>query len=372
MKKVMVLDTNYPAATNLYGDVFVHTRVKEYQKRVTVKVVSFFRDIEDYDYDGVNVEHAPTVADVFDKYDEFRPDAVFIHFYHPALFDFIIKIAVPVKIWVHGYEALGWYRRLFNFSLYGFVRNIHRVAIENFKQMAEVHKIIRKSNADGRIHFIFVSEWMRRVTQTDAAIRAKHSSIIPNPIDTGQFRYQSKTDDHRKKILLIRSFNSKKYANDIAVRAILHLSTRPIFRDLHFTIYGQGKYFRGLTSRLARFDNVNIHETFLPNNIIPNIHLSHGIFLCPTRQDAQGVSMCEAMSSGLVPVTTDCTAIPEFVKHRITGLLGKSSVSMATHIETLYHRPELFHELSRNASNFIHHKCSFANVIAKELSLSNN
>ena len=39
--------------------------------------------------------------------------------------------------------------------------------------------------------------------------------------------------------------------------------------------------------------------------------VNNGIFICPTRQDAQGVSMCEAMSSGLVPITLYNTAIPE-------------------------------------------------------------
>ena len=368
----MILDSNYPGVENLYGDVFVHTRVKEYQKSAAVSVVSFFRDLPDYEYDGVKVIHAPQIQDVYRWYNDLRPDAVFIHFYDLRLYGFIKDVNVPVIIWVHGYEALGWYRRLFNFSLYGLLRNIHRVAFRNLKQMIGVRKVIKMSNENQRVHFVFVSKWMRRITETDAAIKTKNSSIIPNPINTSLFKYREKTDEHRKRILLIRSFGSKKYANDIAVDAIIRLSNKNFFHELTFTIYGHGKYFKDLTDPLRAFGNIQINEGFLPNHVIPEVHATHGIFLCPTRQDAQGVSMCEAMSSGLVPVTSNCTAIPEFVEHKVTGMLGRSAADIVKNIETLYHNPSLFQTISRSASQYISERCSIDKISARELLLSNN
>jgi L-malate glycosyltransferase len=372
MKRIMVLDSNYPGVGNLYGDVFVHTRVREYKKSAIVSVVSFFRDIPDYEYDGVNVVHAPQIGDVFRWYNDLKPDAVFIHFYDSKLYEFIKEIKVPVVIWVHGYEALGWYRRLFNFSFYGLLRNVHRVAFRNLKQMIGVRRVIKTSNQSNRIHFVFVSKWMRRITETDAAIKTKNSSIIPNPINTSLFEYRQKLSEHRKKILLIRSFGSRKYANDVAVEAIIELSNRKFFHELGFTIFGHGKYFKDLTGPLRNFKNIEIHERFLDNRLIPEIHATHGIFLCPTRQDAQGVSMCEAMSSGLVPVTTNCTAIPEFVEHEVTGMLTRSAKDIADKIEQLYRHPELFQTISRNASEYIRETCSIDKITARELLLSNN
>ena len=43
------------------------------------------------------------------------------------------------------------------------------------------------------------------------------------------------------------------------------------------------------------------------------MHKKNGIFMVPTRLDSQGVSRDEAMSSGLVPITNNVAAIPEFV-----------------------------------------------------------
>lgn len=365
----MVLDQDYPSENHLYGDVFVHTRVKEYLKFADVLIVSFFKDFEEYEYETVKVKSAPTLAAIFDIYTDFAPDFIFLHFYDRKLFPFLKSIKTSLFVWVHGYEALGWYRRLFNFNVYGFLRNVHNIVIPNIEQMIGFRKLVKFSNKNRRIHFVFVSDWMKNVAQVDSAIKIKNHSIIPNPINTDLFRYTPKKQDDRKRILLIRSFDSRKYANDVAVEAILLLSSTDIFKDLHFSIYGKGKYFQTLTQPLNRFKNIEINEGFIANVKIPQIHEKFGIFLCPTRQDAQGVSMCEAMSSGLVPVTSNNTAIPEFVEHGKTGILTNSAKDIADAIEQLYKEPSFFLTISENASAFIKKSCDIKNVTTRELAL---
>ncbi len=365
----MVLDLDYPSENNLYGDVFVHTRVKEYKKYALVQVVSFFRAQPDYEYEGIKVVHAPSINDIFYIFNQFKPDSVFIHFYDRRLYPFIKNIEVPVIIWVHGYEALGWYRRLFNHSTYGLIRNAHNIILPNIKQMLGFRKVVEFSNKTKRIHFVFVSDWMRRTAESDALIKAKYYSLIPNPINIELFKYSSKIADNRKKILLIRSFGSRKYANDIAVDAILKLSKKSFFEDLQITIYGAGKLFKPLTEPLKQFANISLNEKFLPNHLIPQIHYHNGVFLCPTRQDAQGVSMCEAMSSGLVPITINCTAIPEFIQNKSNGLMGKNAAELADQIEYLYYNPEAFLGISKKASEFINAKCNISDIVKKEMAI---
>lgn len=365
----MILDSDYPSNDNLYGNVFVHTRVKEYQKHAVVQVVSFFRNQENYEFDGVKVLHALTVADIERLYKEFRPDHIYIHFYHRKLFEFIKQVSVSVIIWVHGYEALGWYRRLFNYTINGFIRNGHNIIISNIRQMIGFRKLVCFSNRNDRVHFVFVSKWMRDIAQMDSLIKVKNYSIIPNPINTELFQYNKKEGSNRKKILMIRSFNSRKYATDIAIKSILLLSKKDFFSDLQFEIYGRGKYFKSQTLPLQGMKNVFLHERFLLNKLIPEIHKDNGLFLCPTRQDAQGVSMCEAMSSGLVPITSISTAIPEFVNHLNTGLLSKNADELAKQIELLYKTPMLFLSISSNTASFIREKCAIKNVIEKELAI---
>ena len=84
---------------------------------------------------------------------------------------------------------------------------------------------------------------------------------------------------------------------------------------------------------------------------ISKLHKSYGVFLTPTRMDSQGVSRDEAMSSGLVPITNAVTAIPEFVDDN-SGILvdGEDFEGMANGIIMLYENPEVFSNLSRNAS----------------------
>lgn len=369
MKKILIFDQDYPSENNLYGDVFVHTRAKEYVKYVEVLVVSFFKEGKDYDYEGIRVRYAPKENDIVNIFKQLSPDFIFIHFYHRGLYDFISNINTPVFVWVHGYEAIGWYRRLFNYTVWGFLRHSHNIVRQNIQQMLGFRKLVKLSNSTSKIHFVFVSNWMKQITETDSLSKIQNFSIIPNPINIDLFKYVQKEENDRKKILLIRSFHSSKYATDIAIDAILKLSKKSYFEELTFAIYGKGRLFQSQTEVLRQFKNVHLFENFIPNTEIPAIHKNYGIFLCPTRQDAQGVSMCEAMSSGLVPITSNNTAIPEFVKDKETGILTNSSKEIVDAINAIFNDSDLFLSLSKNASSFIQKECDIKEITSKELSL---
>ncbi|TQR28849.1 hypothetical protein DMB92_08920 [Campylobacter sp. MIT 99-7217] len=104
-------------------------------------------------------------------------------------------------------------------------------------------------------------------------------------------------------------FSSKKYANDLSIKAILELSKKDFFKDLSFKIIGDGELFDELVKPLKEFKNISIEKRFLRQNEISKLHKEYGIFLNPTRWDSQGVSRDEAMSSGLVPITNKLAAI---------------------------------------------------------------
>ena len=92
--------------------------------------------------------------------------------------------------------------------------------------------------------------------------------------------------------------------------------------------------------------------------------------LIPTRQDAQGVSMCEAMSSGLVPVTSNNTAIPEYVNNEC-GYLANNVDELASAITEMYYNEKVFLAKSKKAHDFIFEKCSPKKVMTEELNLIN-
>lgn len=366
--KLLILDENYPHPDNLMGDVFVHVRAKEYAKKHKVKVFSFFHEPREFVYEGIDVEMFNDQEKLRAALNEFRPDRVLIHFYQSWMLELIIKkTTVPVIIWVHGYEALGWYRRLFNYSWYAPV--LLNYIKKNTWQQYQFRKMIRYANRTGQIQFVFVSNWMRRITEWDTLSKIKQRSTIANPIDTDLFGYKQKDPALRKRVLLLRSFGSNKYANDISAKAIQLLSAKSFFPELHFTIIGQGQLFKKITEPLKKFKNVELQERAVRQIMIPELHAQNGIFLCPTRQDAQGVSMCEAMSSGLVPVTSNNTAIPEFVTDRKTGFVTNNAQEVADAIELMYHQPELFQKLSQQTAASLKQICGLHTIVTKELNL---
>lgn len=371
MKRALVIDNNYPNEDNKYGDVFVHVRVKEYQKELDVSVVGLNSRLpETFEYEGVQVRNFRDKKSFIEFITAYDPDILLIHFLEFWMIDpIVIKLKKPAIIWVHGHEVIKWYRRLFNFSL---SPSFLKYALRTEIQSVYWNRFIHYANKNKRIHFVFVSNWMKEIAEQDSSAKITSYSIIPNPIDTDLFKYQSKPAELRKKILLLRSFNSRKYANDLAIRGIIELSQHPQFKEFQFGIFGMGREFEPLTKPLQKFLNVQLHQSFIEHVDIPSIHKEYGIFLCPTRQDAQGVSMCEAMSGGLVPITSNNTAIPEFVDDHVTGLFADNPKDIAKALLELYSNEALFQELSVNASRAIVSKCNLQTIAAKELSLINN
>jgi len=296
------------------------------------------------------------------------PDVIAIHFFQGWMLEKLLKpLGIPVVVWIHGGEALGWYRRLFDLRVNG---QIARTAAMNTLQLFRMRRLYHYARvAKNRTALVFVSKWMRDVAAADALYDVDPYAIIPNPIDTEIFRYEEKDGAMRGRVLLIRSFDSRKYANDLAVKAILDLKGTSMFEQLSFTIVGSGRYFAGLTQPLRDLRNVTLIERFMTRDEIRELHTRHGVFLCPTRQDAQGVSMCEAMSSGLVPITSENTAIPEFVQDGANGFLCRNPSDLSRAMLRIWESPDRFHRLSKEASKSISEKAGSSYVIPQELSL---
>lgn len=367
--KIAIVDENYPSENNLYGDVFAHVRIKAYQSLFDqILVFSSLKCTKkkEYEYQGIQVVCSDTAEEMHNQIINYGPDIILVHFAtYPLISGIINRIDLPYVIWVHGYEALGWYRRLFNMkNPLGFRFYIR----DNTIQLYHFRKLIKKANRDKKIHFVFVSNWMKRVTEFDCAIRVKNAHIIPNPVDDKLFHSTRKDVALRKKILLIRPFYSKKYATDIVTEAMVELQKTEVFNELSFTVYGKDSSKSRMHKLFSSCKNVSINEGFLTQEAIKQLHDDHGIFMALTRQDAQGVSMCEAMSSGLVVITSNNTAIPEFVTHRKSGFVTNNNPKeIANAIQELYDNPSLFSAISEGGSKAIIEKAGLQKVIAKEI-----
>ncbi|GAA4753346.1 glycosyltransferase family 4 protein [Flavisolibacter ginsenosidimutans] len=367
--RLLILDQNYPHLENLMGDVFVHVRAKEYAKRHEVKVFSYFQEPSEIVYEGISLQRFDNVDALAAAVKEYKADKILIHFYQPWMLEKIIRqVNVPVIIWVHLFEAIGWYRRLFNYTLYSPV--FFRFVLKNIRQQYRFRQLINYANRTSRIRFVFVSDWIRRTAEKDTLTKIKAFDVIPNPVDISLFAYRPKNDEQRKKVLVLRSFDSRKYANDVYVKGLLLLSKKKAFQDFTFTIIGKGPLFEKTLAPLRLFKNIEITNGAVRQVLIPALHEQYGVFLCPTRQDSHGVSMCEAMASGLVPIASNNSAIPEYVEHNKSGYLTNNSAQqIAGALEELLEKPDKFLQMSKSAAEKVRERCNIENISKKELAI---
>ncbi len=192
MKRALVIDNNYPNKDNKYGDVFVHVRVKEYQKKLDVSIVGLNRKLpESYIYEGVSVRNFSDRKSFIEYIISYKPDVLLIHFLDYWMIDSIVlRMKIPTIIWVHGHEVIKWYRRLFNFSL---SLSFFRYALRTEIQSAYWNRFIHYANNDSRIHFVFVSLWMKEIAEKDSCAKIKSFSIIPNRLTLICSLFQIKT-----------------------------------------------------------------------------------------------------------------------------------------------------------------------------------
>lgn len=372
--KHLVLTNHYPQYDDLYRNGFVHSRVKRYfQNGLPVDVFRFrpTMPLSYHEFEGIDVTTGG--MEILDKQlSDGQYQSIGVHFLDAPMWKVIERHIerVRVNLWLHGAEIQPWHRREYNF------RNEAEKQIEKTRsdqRMAFWRHLLRQ--APDNLHLVFVSHYFAEEVMEDLGFRIPEDrySIIHNPIDTDLFSYRQKDASHRKRILSIRPFASRKYANDLSVAAILALKDEPFFSELEFRLIGDGLLFDETTAPLKGLRNVIVEKRFVSHTEIAALHKEYGIVLTPTRCDSQGVSRDEAMSSGLVPITTRITAIPEFVDERCGFLVAPEDANgLAAAITELYHKPAKFLSLSKASADRVRRQSNSKSIIEREIALLRN
>lgn len=367
----LVLTNHYPSYDDIYRNGFVHSRVKAYQESgIEVDIFRLRKD------EGLSYHEFQNVDVVTGSQEALRKilssgkyKNILVHFLDEDMWEvlqeFIEKL--DVIVWIHGAEIQPWYRRDFNYNT---EEERNDAKKKSDVRMAFWRKLLKPMPKN--LKLVFVSQYFADEVMEDVGIELPKDQyqIIHNPIATDIFNYRKKNVEQRKKILSIRPYASAKYANDLSVTAILLLSAKPWFNELEFKMIGDGTLFDEILEPVKDFENVSIERGFLTQGEIAKLHKQYGIFLTPTRMDAQGVSRDEAMSSGLIAATNAVTAIPEFVDDSCAILApGNDAQAMADGIEKLYHDTELFEIMSENAAKRVRSQTSPEHTIRKEISM---
>jgi len=348
--RLLMITNAYPNKEKIYSNAFLHGRVKSYQERghEAEVIVLSTKVVFDEIYDGITIKYLDEYQ-IADYVNNQNVDRILIHFVNKKIYSALkmIKKCPKVVIWFHGFEAEPWYARYYNFLESKPIFLQHMVRKETYYEE-------------------YVDPYL--------GIQPKEFYIIPNPIDPDIFKYNAKKEEDRFNICNIRPYTAPNYANDITRDVILGLSKKKYFNKLTFNLYGDGPLFDSITEPLKKYKNVFLNKGFVYQNEIVHIHKANGIYLGPTRHDSQGVSLCEAMSSGLVPISNDIGAIAEFVKHKENGLLAKRDDvnGMIQYIDYLIKNPKIFLEMSEKASKMIIEQTGKQIVIEKELEVIEN
>ena len=369
--EILCLTNNYPSYDNLYKNAFVHTRLKLYKlQNINATVFQLNNSNNPYfsEFDSVDVIRANLVylKQILSNNDY---KVVMVHFLDKNMYEALKLLPVTTKIlvWCHGADILKYTRKLFNYTT---EQDLTKAKEQSSLRSAFWNEIL--NNIPMNFHFIFVSKYLKETVENDYSVKLpkKKYSIIHNPINTELFCYSKKNIEHRYKILSIRPFASRTYANDLTVGCILELSKRSDFDKFEITIIGDGKLFDETLEPLRKFKNVHLLKKFLTQTEIYEYHKQNGIFLVPSREDTQGVSRDEAMSSGLVPVTNAVAAIPEFVDDSC-GVLAPAEdyVYMAKKIGEIVDNPQLFIILSTEAAKRVRAQVASELIINKEINL---
>lgn len=374
MSRVLMVLRQYPSYGDRYRYAFAHARARAYREAGRkVDVFRFGSDAGAHHFD--EFENVDVTCGGHDGLQDLlatgQYDHVLVHFLDRAIWQVVAPHLdrIKVTVWVHGAEIQPWERRAFDDDGAPAQRKLHRQRSSEAR-LGFWRGLLRDPHPN--VRFVYVSRTLLEQSAEDLglAISAPAAAVINNPIDTDFFDFQEKPVEQRSRILLLRPFASRIQGNDLAVAAILQLASSPGFANLAFTIAGDGPLFEETVAPLRHLTNITIRRGFVSRNEIKALHREHGVFLCPSRMDTQGVSRDEAMASGLVPVTNRVGAIPEFVRDDCGYLADpEDSDGLAAAIAELQANPEQFRALSRCAAEHVRSRSGFDRTVARELAM---
>ncbi|MBM3264205.1 MAG: glycosyltransferase [candidate division Zixibacteria bacterium] len=115
--------------------------------------------------------------------------------------------------------------------------------------------------------------------------------------------------------------------------------------DAHFIIGGEGReapYLKQQVQTLCVADHVTF-PGFVSADDLPRLYRCADVFVIPSICELQSVVTLEALACGLPVVATNRYALPELVRHGVSGLLFEpgDTETLATHLTTLLGDPKL-------------------------------
>lgn len=314
MGKCLFIVQGYPNEENKYCNNFVHSRVLEFKKNkyFDIEVLNFSTK-RSYQYDGINVlclneflEKESQVIDIIISHaPNIRSHAYFLIRY--------LKKYKSVIFVIHGHEVMISKK---DYSIpYLFVAKKYRMKnyLTNCYDYLKLFilkylflYLLKNKNA----HFIFVSQWMKKIflknIKISSNVISKRSKIINNNcnkvfLERNYYTHPNIYAD----CITIRPFDNSKYGIDLVVKLA---QSNP---NCTFHIYGKGEYF----NHNSIPENVKvIYKFFSPDEIV-DLLPHYKCAVMPTRVDSQGVMVCEMATFGMPVITSNIDVCRDLLRN---------------------------------------------------------
>jgi len=346
---LVIVSSRYPSDENIYAHMFVHARVKSFiNMGLNVRVYVPAEVVSVYHYEGVEVTLAPSRLIASKLGDNCLVYFHLLNIYPNSkttgwpIYKAVMEKKLPSVLYIHGSEVQKTTSR--SFEQYTSLLSRLKAWYKNNVFIPRMKRFMGYLNQNGGV--LTPSTWMLKESEEQLDIKISNYEIIPNGVDCEHF-YFSPNFSKRQKMLCIRPLSSKKYAVD---KAIELLSLLP--REYTLDVYGQGELkseLEELARRLHVDDRVSFIERFVHRKDLPELLEAYGTFLATTRMDAQGVIMCDSVAAGILSITSDNTAIPEFGLNLDNGILIENERISPTDLLEALNNERLFSELVTNA-----------------------
>lgn len=357
--KIGILAPDYPDE-NKMPFAFIHARAKLYlEKGIPVYVFVVSNLNKDEIYEGVRIFRY-NKNELRKKIEEIKPDVLAVHFPNLQLSPFAQSLNFPKVAWIHGHEII-W--KPFIVKTSNTLVNIKKWILLipfNIIQIYRTRRFLKHVE-----YVVFVSEWMKNTAEKHSFKKYENAVIIPNPIDTNVFSYDSILGKNRRHGVSLRSFSNSKYGLDIAIKAFSNQA------KIKLDIVGKGTFINKYRMLVKKYSSsAEIIEKVIPHSKIAEFYKPYGFFVAPSRIEAQGVAMCEAMACGMPIISTTVGGIPEFVRDGVDGFLvpKNNSKELLAAIEKLVSlSDEKFEEMAKNARMNVLNTCSSMKITDMEM-----
>lgn len=205
---------------------------------------------------------------------------------------------------------------------------------------------------------ICVSEHEKRLVES-SGVKVKHFEVVPNGVDLN--KYEGLPTKDQKMVLYVGRLSLHKGLDTLVKAASLVLKRIP---EAKFVIAGRKSgSWKFEVGGLAKASLVILGEVSEEEKI--SLMRKASVFCLPSRSEAFGIAVIEAMGAGCPVVVSDIPALTEIIEHEKTGLVFPvdNEQLLADRIVAILSNKDFGQKLAESARNVVEEKYDWERIV---------